>query len=160
MFPFLAAFQKFGLELGEQGGVLFSHGLPKHVGFALGETGQFLGQTHDLLLVNRNSVRLFQKFLHVGQVVGNRFGSVFPADERRDVFQRTGTVQGVHGNQILKYRRLQVPQVFLHSRRFVLENTDRIPALEEGVGSGVVDGNCFQIDGNTVAHTDQFQGVF
>ena len=49
--------------------LLLSHRLSKAVRFALGEVGELLGKKHDLLLVDRDAVRLLQVFLAGVQIV-------------------------------------------------------------------------------------------
>ena len=50
---------------------------------------------------------------------------MFTINKVRNIIHRTRTVKGIHRNQILKRRRLQLTQVLLHTGRLKLESTDR-----------------------------------
>ncbi len=159
MAPFDAALNKLGLHLVQHRLDLLAHGLAKHVCLALAESSKLLRQQHDLFLVDRDAVGFAQVFLHVGEVVRNRFHPVLAANEARYVFKRTRTVQRVHGNQVAKDRGLEVLEVLLHARRFVLEDADRVSALKKLVRSRVVERNVFDVYFDAVALADQLQAV-
>ena len=67
-------------------------------------------------------------------------------DELRDVAHRTGTVEGVHSDEVFEDCRLQFAQVFLHALRLKLEGADGAPLLIELVGLGIVDRDVIKVD--------------
>ena len=103
---------------------LFTHRFTQGIGFTAGKVGQQTRQEHHLLLIHSNTISILQVFLHHRNVILNRFTSVFTINKIRNIIHRTRTIKSIHGNQVLKSRRLQLTQIFLHTRRFKLERTD------------------------------------
>ena len=155
----LATLQEIGLHLVDDVLLLLAHRLPKAVGLALREACKFLTQQHHLLLVHRDAVRLFEVLLARVQIVGDGLAAVLARHKVRDVFHRTRAVQGVHGDQILKHRRLQRLQVLLHAGRFVLEDADGVAALEQLVRLGVVQWERIWVEVQSVPELDVLHGV-
>ena len=91
-----------------------------------------------MLLVHGNSIGLLEFAFHRIEIVGNLLSTVFTVNELWDVFQRTRAIQGVHGDEISKFRRLELFQILLHTCTLVLENTDSFTALEKLIGLGIV----------------------
>ena len=60
---------------------LLSHCLAEFVRLALGESGKLLGEQHDLLLIDGNSVSVIEILLHVRKVVLDRLLTEFPGHE-------------------------------------------------------------------------------
>ena len=150
---------KLGLHLVENCLNFFTHGLAQHVGFALGESGQFLRELHNLLLIDRDSVGFLEKLLHSRNVVGDGFGTVLSANEAWDVLHWARTVERVHGNQISKDCGLEVLEVLLHPKGFVLKNTHRVAPLKELVGCHVVERNGLNVNFDSVALAHQLHAV-
>ena len=140
--------------------LLFAHGLPETVGLPLREACELLGQQHDLLLIDRDAIGLLQILLTGVQIISNRLSPVLARNKIRDVFHRPWTIQGVHGNQVLKHSWLQRFQVFLHSCRFILEYADGVTALEQLVGLGVVQRKAVRIEVYAMAKLDILHRVF
>ena len=155
----LAALQEIGLHLVDDVLLLFAHGLSKAVGLTFRKAGELLAQQHHLLLVHRDAVGLFEVLLARVQIVGDRLTAVLAGHKVRDVFHRTRTVQGVHGDQILKHRGLQRLQVLLHAGRFVLEDADGVAALEQLVRLGVVQGERVWVEVQAVPKLDVLHGI-
>ena len=65
----LRALDELGLHLVQHVALLLSHRLAQRVGLSPGKAGQLLRQQHDLLLIDRNAVRVLQILLHVGYLV-------------------------------------------------------------------------------------------
>ena len=122
-----------------------THRLTQSIRLSTGKIGQQTGQEHYLFLIYSNTVCIFQIFLHYGNIILDRFASVFTIDEIGNVIHRSRTIKGIHGNQVFKSRRLQLPQVFLHAGRLKLERTDRTPVTIELVSSRVFNGNRIDI---------------
>ena len=116
----LSALDELGLQGVQLVFELLAHRLAQRVGLAAREVGQQTRQQHDLLLVDRHAVGVFQILLHDGNIVDDRTAAVLAGDEIRDIIHRAGPIERVHGDQILEGRRLQLAQVFLHgtSRRY------------------------------------------
>ncbi len=96
------AVEKFRFQGIQQGENLLAHGLSQHVGLTLGKTCQFLRKQHDLLLINGDTVRLFEKLFGCLNVVNDGLLSVFPPDKTRNVLDRAWSVEGVHGDQVVE----------------------------------------------------------
>ncbi|MPM46384.1 hypothetical protein SDC9_93084 [bioreactor metagenome] len=91
-----------------------AHGLAQLIRLSPGEIGQQSRQKHHLLLVNRDSIGLVQKFLHYRNIVYDLLFSLLAGDKRRDIIHRAGTVQGIHCNQVFKLAGVKLFQVLLH----------------------------------------------
>ena len=107
-----------------------------------------------MLLIDGDAVGILQVFLHNGYIVSYGLLSVLTADKLRYVTHRTGTIEGVHCNEVLEYCRLQFAQVFLHTARLKLERAYGAPLLVELIGLGVVDRNIVKVNINASCHLD------
>lgn len=82
--------EKIALHLVQHVLFLFPHRLSQRIGLPFGKSGQLLREQHHLLLVNRDAVGILEVFLHIRQIVGDRFPAVLTRDEVRDIFHRPG----------------------------------------------------------------------
>ena len=153
-------------ELVQNGYLLLSHRLTQLVSLTLGETGKFLGEEHDLLLIDSDPVGVFQVFFHVRKVILNRFQSKLPVDEVRNIIHRAWPVEGVHSDEVLKTLRMKPLQVALHAGRLKLEHAVSVAAAVELVSGLVVYVNRLDVDVHSVtklyvvqAFVDNSQGV-
>ena len=71
---------------------------------------------------------------------------MFTTDELRDVAHRSGTIEGIHSDEVLEDGGLQFAQILLHACRLKLERTNGAPLLIELVGFRVIDGNVVEVD--------------
>ena len=124
MAVFLSALDEHRLHLVYDGFLLLSHRLTQGVALASGEVGELTGEKHHLLLIHRDAVGVFQVFLHARDVVFYLFLAVLTGDEGWDIVHWSRTVEGVHGDDVLECRGMQLAQVFLHSGRLKLESSD------------------------------------
>ena len=85
--------------------------------------------------------------------------AVLSANEAGDVLHWARTVEGVHGNQITKNRGLEVLEVLLHPKGFVLKNTHRVAPLKELVGCHVVEGNGLNVNFDSVALAHKLHAI-
>ncbi len=85
---------------------------------------------------------------------------MFTFDELRDVFHRSRTVEGIHGNQVLETVRLQCPQVFFHSGGLELEQACGVAPGEKFEGFFVVQGDFVFIQCDVFGFFDVFQACF
>ena len=146
-----ATFHELALEVHKDVDLLLPHGLAEPVRITLGEAGQFLGQEHHLLLVDRDSVSVLEVFLHLRQVVLDLFGTELPCDEVRDVVHRAWSVEGVHCDQVLEPLRMEFLEPLFHPGGFELEHRVGVSAAVESVGLLVVDGDGLYVDILTLA---------
>ena len=123
----LSTRNKFRLHVIQLVTQLLTHCLTQGIGLTAGEVRQQTGQKHHLLLVDGDAVRIFQVFLHYGNIILDRLASPLTVDEVRDIVHRARTIEGVHGYQVLESTRLQLTQVFLHACGLELERTDSPP---------------------------------
>ena len=157
---FLAAVDEFRLHLIDEGLYLLTHRLSQGVAFASGEVGQFSRQQHHLFLIDGDAVGVFQKFLHHGNVVFDFLLTVFSGDETGNFIHRTGSVECVHGNEVLENCRFQFAKIFLHSGRFKLESADGASLLIEFEGFGIVHRNVVEVDVDAVPLFDDGASFF
>ena len=125
---------------------LLTHRLTQGITLASGKASQLSGEEHHLLLVHGDSVGILQVLLHARDIVLDFLLSVLTGDEGRNVIHRSRTIEGVHGNEVLEHRRLQLSQVLLHARRLKLEGTDGTSLLIKLVSQLIVDRNLVEVD--------------
>ena len=111
--------------------LLLTHGLTQGIALATGEIGKLSRQEHHLLLIDGDAVGVLQIFLHAGDVIFNFLLAVLTRNKLRDIVHWSRTVEGVHGNEILEDRGVQLTQIFLHARRLKLERSHRPSLLIE-----------------------------
>ena len=140
--------------------LFLTHGLTQGITLTTGEVGQLSRKKHHLLLVNGDSVGIFQIFLHTGDGIGNLFPSVLTVDELRNILHRPWTIEGIHGYQVFEHSRFEFTQIFLHAIRLKLESTNRTSLLIEFKSLGVVNRNMIQIDLNTSCLLDNSTSLF
>ncbi len=72
----------------------FTHGTPQYISIAKGIVCQNVSDFHYLLLVNNNSIGLFQYWLELGQWIVGRFFAVFCVDKisNHAAFHRAGPI--------------------------------------------------------------------
>ena len=93
---------------------LLPHRLTELVRLSTGEVGDLTGEEHHLLLIDGDPVGILEVTLHAGEVVGDLLASVLTIDEVGDVVHRPGAVEGIHRDQILEGRGLELTEVLLH----------------------------------------------
>ena len=140
-----AAADEVLFDLGHFLGLLLAHRLAQNIGLAEGETGQLLGDAHDLLLIDHNPIGRLQNRLQLGVIVGDGLFAVLAGDEGRDIVHRPRTIEGVHGDNVFDGVRLELDQVFAHPCGLKLENADRLAAAEQVERGPIVPRNGFQI---------------
>ena len=143
----------------DDGFLLLTHGLTQGIALASGETGKLPGQEHHLLLVDRDAIGVLQVFLHAGDVVLDEARVFLSRDELGDVVHRSGAVEGVHGDEVLKDGGMQLLQVLLHAGRLKLERADGAALLIELVGELVVEGDVVEVDDVAGGLLDDLAGL-
>ena len=136
-----------------------AHRLTQGVALAAGEVGNLAGEEHDLLLIDGDAVGVLQVLLHAGEIVLDGLLAVLTLDELRDVGDRAGTIEGVHGDEVLEGGGLEFAQVFLHAWRFKLEGANGVAIAIELVGGGVFDADFVDIDLNAERLADVGDGL-
>ena len=134
------------LQLLHLSDLLLSHGLTQRVRLSASEVCQLSGEEHHLLLIHRDAVGIFEVFLHARDIVLDLRRILLSCNEVGDVVHWSRTVEGIHSDQVLKDRRLQFPQVFLHTSRFKLERTHCTPLSVQLVCQVVINRNGIQVD--------------
>ena len=142
----LSSFNELRLHLFNDGLLLLSHGLAQLVALTAGEVGEQSAQQHHLLLIDGDAIGILQIFLHDGNIVGDRFLAMLAPDELGNVAHRTGTIEGIHGDEVLEDGGLKLAEVFLHACRLKLERTHGTALLIEFVSLGVVDRDVVEVD--------------
>ena len=79
-------------------------------------------------------------------------------DEVGDVVHRPWTIEGVHRDEVLEGRGLQLAQVLLHPSGFELEGPDGLPLGVELVGLGIINRDLVNVDLDAAALLDVQQG--
>ena len=75
-----------------------------------------------------------------------------------DVFHRSWTIEGVHGNEVLEGAGMEFAQVLLHAGRLELEGADGASVAIEVVGGGIFDVEQVDVDFNAERVADIFDG--
>ena len=96
--------------------LLFTHGTTEHVGTAKGESCNFLGNLHDLFLVNHDAVGFLKDSFKTRVRIVDFCRILLSFNEVRNVGHRTRTIKGVHGNKVIKAVWLKGFHPFLHAR--------------------------------------------
>ncbi len=93
----LSALHEFTFQVVHLVDELLAHGLAQRIALAAGEVGEQTAQKHDLLLIDRDTVCVFQILLHHRYIIYDRAFAVFSVDEVGDIVHRSRTIQCVHG---------------------------------------------------------------
>ena len=142
---FLSTLDKLGFHGIYDSLFLLTHSLAQGVALTASKVCQLARQKHHLLLIYGDSVGVLQIFLHAGDVVLYLLATVLARNKRGDIIHRTWTIEGIHGDDVLEYRRLEFAKVFLHTRRFKLEGADGASLGIESVGVGIVNGDGVEV---------------
>ena len=76
-------------------------------------------------------------------------------DKAGDIFYRTGSVEGIHGDKVGKNGRFKLTHILLHSQRLVLEDPNGLSSLEKGIGRLVIQGDMLDIQFKTMSFLDK-----
>ena len=134
------AAEELGAVLGHDLGFLLAHRPAEQVRFAQRIARHYVGDLHDLLLVDDDPVGLFQQRLDLGQEVAHGLAAVLAVDEVRNhaALDRSRAVQRVEGAQVLQPLRLVAAADVAHALGFELEHAACEALGEELVRRGVV----------------------
>ena len=112
------ALDELRLNLFHQVDFFLTDGFAQRISLTSSKAAPFLRNLHKLLLVNQNSVGIFQRIAHTFVQVGNRLFAVLAANKAIDKLHRPRAVQRYHGDDVFEMRRLERPQVAFHACRF------------------------------------------
>ena len=115
---FLGTLNKLGLHLVHEVDLLFTHRLTKRIRLTTGKATPFLGDLHELLLINQNTVGRLQGILETRVKIGNRFLPMLTTDKGINKLHRARTIKGHHSDNIFKTTGAKVSQIALHAGRF------------------------------------------
>ena len=115
---FLSTFNKLWLHLIHQVDLLFTHRLTKRICLTTSKATPFLGDLHELLLINQNTVSRFQSILETRVKISNRFFPVLTTNKRIDKLHRARTIKSHHSDNIFKTTGAKILQITLHTGRF------------------------------------------
>jgi hypothetical protein len=102
--------------------LLLAHRAAQEVGLSQAVAADALGDLHDLLLVDDDSVGLLEDGLEAGVGVAYRLPPRLRVDELGDVVHGTGTVERVERYQVLHAGGLGLLEDGLHPARLELED--------------------------------------
>ena len=124
-------------------GNFLAHGPAEDIGITQAVRGQDVGYFHNLLLVDNNSVGLFQHRLDLGQRIFRRAVAMLGLDKlvHHAGVKRSGPVQGHQGDEVGKLLRCHLDQQFAHAVTFQLEDTETVPLAEQVIGLEVIHGD-------------------
>ena len=108
MSVFPSALNKLRLHMIQLITQLFTHRFTQCIGLTAGKVGQQTRQEHHLFLIHSNTISILQVFLHNRNVIFNRLTPMFTVDKIRNIIHWTRSIKSIHGNQVLKSRRLQL----------------------------------------------------
>ena len=158
MAVFLASFEEERLHLVYDLLLFLTHGLTQGIALSTCEVGQLTREKHHLLLIDGDAIGVLEVFLHAGNVIGDRLLTILTGNERGDIVHRSRTVEGIHSDQVLKDRRLELTQIFLHTGRLKLESTDGAALLIELIGEVIVDRDVVEVDDIACCLLDDLAG--
>ena len=84
---------------------------------------------------------------------------MFARNKARDIVHGAWSVQSVHGNQVLNFIRLEVPEIFLHPIRLELEDPGRFSQAEQFICFGIVKRQVFRVHQDSVGFEDVLYGI-
>ena len=133
--------------LGHLLGLLLAHGAAQQVGTAQGVTGQHLGDTLHLLLIEDDAIGRFEHRFQIRMRILYLGLAVFAVDKviHHARLQRAGTKQRHQRDDVFKTVRLQTVDQVLHAARFQLEYGGGLGGLE-----GDEAGTVIQRDGGDI----------
>ncbi len=99
---FLTAVKEESFQLVHFFDQLLSHRFAQGVALTSGEVGEQSRQKHDLFLIDSYAVGVLEVFLHYGDIVDNRFATMFTGNEIGYIVHRPRTIEGVHGYEVFK----------------------------------------------------------
>lgn len=154
---FAAGYKFFALG-GHYFGFLFAHGAAEDVALSEGEAGEGLGGLLNLFLVDDDAVGFVEDGFEQGVVVLYVFGAVFAAGEAFDELHGAGAVEGEDGDDVLYAVGGDLAEGVAHAGGFELEDADGVAAGEELVDFGVVEGQFFGVNFDSVVAFDEGAG--
>ena len=132
---------------------LLAHRPAQDICLSQAESGELLGDLHDLFLVDHDAEGFLQDPLERGVQIVRLLLPVLAGDIARNVVHRPRTIEGDDGDDVLETIGLQLAQRIAHARAFQLEHAGRIPMAQHGVGLGIVERQARQIEFDaTTAH--------
>ena len=134
--------------------LLLTHRLTQLVRLTFREACNLLGDKHDLLLIDGDTIGLLQELLHGRKVIRNRLVASFSGNERRNVVHRTRTIQRIHRDKVLETLRMQLLEPLHHTRGLELEHTLRIAIRINLISLRVVNRNFFNVNVNAESLLD------
>ena len=150
---------KFRFDLFHQVNFLLTNSLTQCVSLTTSKSTPFLRNLHKLLLIDQNSVSIFQRVFHSRMQISYFFFAVFAPNKTVNKLHWTRTIKSHHSNNIFKRSRLQSTQISLHSRRFQLEYASRVAALKQLVGLSIIKWQLRKINLFLVSFSDNPHGV-
>ena len=105
---FNRAFNKLWFYLVHEVDFFLTDSLAERIGLATGKTAPFTRNLHELLLVNHNTVSIFQGVFEAGMEVSDRLLAVFTTNEAVDELHWARAVEGHHSDNVLEAVRLEV----------------------------------------------------
>ena len=150
---------EFRLDLFHQVNFLLTNSLTQRVSLTTSKSTPFLRNLHKLLLIDQNSVGIFQRVFHSRMQISYFFLAVFAPNKAVNKLHRARTIKSHHSNNIFKRSRLQSAQISLHSRRFQLEHTSRVAALKQLIGLFIIKRQLRKVNFFLVSFSDNPHGV-
>ena len=150
---------KFRFDLFHQVNFLLTNSLSQRVSLTASKSTPFLRNLHKLLLIDQNSVSIFQRVFHSRMQISYFFFAVFTPNKTVNKLHQARTIKSHHSNNIFKRSRLQSTQISLHSRRFQLEYTSRVAALKQLIGLFIIKRQLRKINFFLVSFSDNPHGV-
>ena len=97
---------KFRLDLFHQVNFLLTNSLSQCVGLTASKSTPFLRNLHKLLLIDQNSVSIFQRVFHSRMQISYLFFAMFTPNKTVNKLHRARTIKSHHSNNIFKRSRL------------------------------------------------------
>ena len=125
---------------------LLAHGAAQKVGVAEGEPGQFLGDLHDLFLVDHDAEGFLEDAFQRRVQIVRFLLAALAFDVTGDVLHGPRAVERHHGDDVLEGVEPELAQHLAHAGAFQLEHAGGLAAAQHLEGEGVVQGQIREVD--------------
>ena len=125
---------------------LLAHGAAQKVGVAEGEPGQFLGDLHDLFLVDHDAEGFLEDAFQRRVQIVRFLLAALAFDVTGDVLHGPRAVERHHGDDVLEGVEPELAQHLAHAGAFQLEHAGGLAAPQHLEGKGVVQGQIREVD--------------
>ena len=145
----LSLLDELRFHLVNDGFHLLTHRLTKGITLTTCKVRQLATQEHYLLLIDSDSVGVFEVLLHTRDVVLHQRRVMFTPDKVWDIIHWPRTIERIHGDEVFKHCWMKLTQILLHTSRLKLECTNGLSTLIELVSQLVINRDFLKVNNLT-----------